>query len=73
MQAWIVGARMTGGGFGGCTVNLVAEDTAETFVKSTAVEYETRTGIKPEIYVCTAVDGVKRADGADNFVKEGSV
>jgi galactokinase len=72
LQRGVVGARMTGGGFGGCTVNLVAEDTAETFVRSVAVEYESRTGIKPEIYVCTAVDGVKQADGADKVAKEGS-
>jgi len=46
----VYGARMTGGGFGGCTVNLVESDKADDFQKAIATGYEDRTGIKPDIY-----------------------
>lgn len=54
----VYGARMTGGGFGGCTINLVLADRVESFVQTIAAKYEGSTGIKPEIYVCTAAAGV---------------
>jgi len=57
-QPGVVGARMTGGGFGGCTVNLVRSDRAEEFKDGVAKEYEKRTGIHPEIYVLNASRGV---------------
>jgi galactokinase len=56
----VYGARMTGGGFGGCTVNLVERDSVETFKSKMAEGYELATGLRPEIYVCTAADGVGR-------------
>ncbi len=49
-----IGARMTGGGFGGCTVNLVAETAVPRFREHIAGEYERATGKKPEIYVTRA-------------------
>ena len=52
-----IGARMTGGGFGGCTVNLVAEDAVSRFREHVAREYERATSKKPEIYVTRASDG----------------
>ena len=52
-----IGGRMTGGGFGGCTVNLVEAAHAETFAAQIAGLYQQKTGIKPEIYVCSAADG----------------
>jgi len=51
------GGRMTGGGFGGCTVNLVDEAEAERFAVDVARRYEARTGIQPNTYICSAVDG----------------
>jgi len=54
-----IGARMTGGGFGGCTINLVEADHAQNFVGSVAERYDRATGIKPQIYLCTAEDGAK--------------
>jgi len=54
------GARMTGGGFGGCTINLVESDRVEAFQSKVAEGYDRATGRRPEIYVCTAVDGVRR-------------
>jgi galactokinase len=51
------GGRMTGGGFGGCTVNLVREEHAENFAKQIGERYRQNTGINPQIYLCTAEDG----------------
>jgi galactokinase len=51
------GGRMTGGGFGGCTVNLVREKNAEDFAKQIAERYRSQTGISPQVYLCTAEDG----------------
>jgi galactokinase len=51
------GARLTGGGFGGCTVNLVAKDDCDSFVAALTHAYRERFGIEANAYVCTAVDG----------------
>jgi galactokinase len=56
-QPGVYGARMTGGGFGGCTINLVAHNQAEDFKKQVAFAYEKQTGLKPEIYISAAADG----------------
>ncbi len=56
----VYGARMTGGGFGGCTVNLVKADFAERFKTAVSIGYTSATGVAPEIYICSAVDGVTR-------------
>jgi galactokinase len=56
----VIGARLTGGGFGGCTVNLVEQDKAAAFAAELAKRYEARTGIKPEIHICKASDGAHR-------------
>lgn len=51
------GARLTGAGFGGCTVNLVAASAAEDFKRDLAAAYEKATGRRPEIYACKASAG----------------
>lgn len=53
----VYGARMTGGGFGGCTVSLVQADAVDKFTVAVAREYESATGLQPQIYLCTAADG----------------
>jgi galactokinase len=53
------GARMTGGGFGGCTVNLVEADAVADFTSTLAAGYEQATGRAPQIYVCAAADGAR--------------
>jgi galactokinase len=58
-QPGVIGARMTGGGFGGCTANLVHADKAEAFTNAVGLEYERRTKIHPDIYVLSATDGVQ--------------
>jgi galactokinase len=57
--AGVYGARMTGGGFGGCTVNLVRAEAVEEFRGKIEDEYERATGKRPEIYVCSASDGLR--------------
>jgi galactokinase len=58
----VYGARMTGGGFGGCTVNLVAPGAVEAFKAEVAARYAQATGHWPEIYVCQPADGVARIE-----------
>lgn len=53
------GARLTGAGFGGCTVNLVDHSMAESFGAQLTARYQSQTGLKPEIYVCRASDGAR--------------
>ena len=57
----VYGARMTGGGFGGCTINLVRADEIESFRRRVARGYEHATGRAPEIYVCSPAQGVSVA------------
>ena len=52
-----VGGRMTGGGFGGCTINLVRGTDAEEFTTKVSEFYRKATGIVPQIYLCNASDG----------------
>lgn len=54
-----LGARLTGGGFGGSTINLVQRADVESFSKAIATVYEKRTGRKLEPMICLAVDGAK--------------
>jgi galactokinase len=61
-QAGCFGARLTGGGFGGCTVNLVAANAVEGFVEAMRAGYLGATGIAPEIYVSRASAGAGAID-----------
>jgi len=56
-QPGVLGARMTGAGFGGCTVNLVRAEAAEAFAAAVRKGYEQRMGLKAETYICQASDG----------------
>jgi galactokinase len=53
-----IGSRMTGAGFGGCTVSLVHEDSLDTFFQDVATKYEEEIGLSPEFYVSDAGAGV---------------
>lgn len=57
-QNGALGARMTGGGFGGCTINLLPSGKKTDFVEKMSVDYLRETGIVPEIYACTIAGGV---------------
>jgi galactokinase len=54
-----LGARLTGGGFGGATINLVAHHQAEDFMRTLARQYEEKTGRKLEPILCQIVDGAE--------------
>ncbi len=54
-----LGARMTGAGFGGCAVALVEKESATKFAENIRLSYEKITGLKPNIYICKASNGVK--------------
>jgi galactokinase len=56
----VYGARMTGGGFGGCTINLVQASCAESFREFVHATYENETDRQPEIYICSAAEGAGR-------------
>ena len=58
----LIGARLTGGGFGGCTINLVEQSQAPAFAAELGRRYEAKTGIKPEIHICHASGGAHRLE-----------
>lgn len=55
----VLGSRITGGGFGGCTVSIVKNDTVEKFVDEIGKAYEEKVGHKAEFYVVDIGDGAK--------------
>ena len=60
-EAWkidgVIGSRMTGGGFGGCTVSLVKDEAIDTFIEKVGAAYEAKTSIKPQFYIDEIGDG----------------
>ena len=56
----VIGTRMTGGGFGGCTVSLVKEEAIDRFIEQVGQNYESKTGLKPLFYVAEIGDGGKK-------------
>ena len=55
----LIGARLTGGGFGGCTINLVEQSQATTFAQALGSLYAGQFGIVPQIHICHASDGAR--------------
>ncbi|MBR6238026.1 MAG: galactokinase [Lachnospiraceae bacterium] len=53
----VLGSRITGGGFGGCSVSIVRNDAVETFKEKVAAEYKEKTGLNADFYVVSIGDG----------------
>ncbi|TRZ74914.1 MAG: galactokinase [Bacteroidetes bacterium] len=58
----VLGSRMTGAGFGGCTVSLVREDVIADFIEKVGREYKAKTGLTPDFYVAEIGDGVRMVE-----------
>ncbi|MGA2048808.1 MAG: galactokinase [Terracidiphilus sp.] len=58
----LIGARLTGGGFGGCTINLVEQSNATAFQQELGALYTGQTGIVPQIFICHASGGAHRLE-----------
>jgi galactokinase len=63
-EAWkipgVIGSRITGGGFGGCTVSIVKDEAIDTFKEKLAAAYQEKVGKTPEFYVVSVGDGPSR-------------
>ncbi|MBJ6361337.1 galactokinase [Paenibacillus sp. GCM10012307] len=56
----VLGSRMTGAGFGGCTVSLVHEDSVERFIQEVGENYKAAVGLQADFYVCNIGNGVEQ-------------
>jgi galactokinase len=64
-QKGVFGARMTGGGFGGATINLVDARYAGEFKEKMAKAYQKETGLVPQIYICKPAEGAGPVSSSD--------
>ncbi|HYK38908.1 MAG TPA: hypothetical protein VEU98_02720, partial [Candidatus Eremiobacteraceae bacterium] len=64
-RSGVIGSRMTGGGFGGCTINLVKSTNVADFTAAVAAAYKHVVRVQPEIYVTTAGAGVSEVHEND--------
>jgi galactokinase len=58
----VLGSRMTGAGFGGCTVSLVHNDALNNFTSRVGMAYKAATGLKPDFYIAEIGDGARRLE-----------
>lgn len=65
-EAWkikgVIGSRMTGGGFGGCTVSLVKDEAIDIFIAEVGKNYKAKTGLDAEFYIAEIGDGACRVE-----------
>jgi len=62
----VIGARMMGGGFGGCTINIVANDQVDSFIKSATEAYEHQFGLRMDAYVVHIKGGTSTVSLVEN-------
>jgi galactokinase len=65
----VYGARMTGGGFGGCTVNIIQNDSVDVCRTQISARYESATGKKPAIYITGAAEGAEEIKPGDSVME----
>jgi galactokinase len=63
----VFGARMTGGGFGGCTVTMLRPDAVERFGEEMARAYQRQFQTTPQIYACRASAGAGEVEDREEF------
>lgn len=61
-ECGVTGSRIMGGGFGGCTINLVAEDKLDGFIKTACEKFNAKYGHEPKVYEVVISDGARRID-----------
>lgn len=61
-QCKVSGSRVMGGGFGGCTINLVKDELHDAFIEEATTKYEKRFGIKPKVYDVVIKDGARKLE-----------
>ena len=61
-ECGVTGSRIMGGGFGGCTINLVKDDLHDAFIKTAVEKFNDRYGHKPEIYDVVISDGARKIE-----------
>lgn len=59
-QEGVLGARMTGGGFGGCCIAIVENDEVDSFIDHVGADYEEEIGFLPEFYIAETEDGAQK-------------
>lgn len=62
-QEGVIGSRMTGAGFGGCTISIVNNEYIDAFIETVGGKYEEQTGLKADFYVVQVGDGAKEIIG----------
>ncbi len=63
----VIGSRMTGGGFGGCTVTMLRHEAAQRFRAGVAEAYRARFGVEPGIYSCRPAAGAGEVENLENI------
>jgi galactokinase len=59
-ECGVTGSRVMGGGFGGCTINLVKDELYDGFIKRASESYEQKFKIKPKVYAVVIKDGARK-------------
>ena len=59
-QEGVIGSRMTGAGFGGCTISIVKKNAVDKFIANVGKEYKERVGLNADFYIVNISDGAKK-------------